>query len=254
MTAELAPETLTIAEVAAFSGLSAHTLRYYERIGLLDPVNRVHGGQRRYSADDLASLAFLQRLRATGMPIRDMQRFVELRRQGDATFAARRALLEAHRDEVLERIAELQRDLRRSPTRSRITRTWRPHPMSNETLTPDRYARGREKLAEVDGSAGEAVVDSLGDLGRHVVEYAFGDVYTRPGLSLRDRELAAVAMLAAKGGCEPQLDVHLHAARNVGLSIDELREVLIQVAPYAGFPAAINAMRRLQALETEEAS
>ena len=111
MTAELAPETLTIAEVAAFSGLSAHTLRYYERIGLLDPVNRVHGGQRRYSADDLASLAFLQRLRATGMPIRDMQRFVELRRQGDATVAARRALLEAHRDEVLERIAELQRDL-----------------------------------------------------------------------------------------------------------------------------------------------
>jgi 4-carboxymuconolactone decarboxylase len=97
-------------------------------------------------------------------------------------------------------------------------------------------------------------VDSLGDLGRHVVEYAFGDVYTRPGLSLRDRELAAVAMLAAKGGCEPQLDVHLHAARNVGLTIEELREVLIQVAPYAGFPAAINAMRRLQALEAEEAA
>ena len=71
----------------------------------------MHGGQRRYSADDLAWLAFLQRLRATGMPIRDMQRFVELRRQGDATIAARRALLEAHRDEVLERIAELQRDL-----------------------------------------------------------------------------------------------------------------------------------------------
>ena len=89
---------------------------------------------------------------------------------------------------------------------------------------------------------------------RNVVEFAFGDVYTRPGLSLRDRELAAVAMLAAKGGCEPQLDVHLHAARNVGLTVEELREVLIQVAPYAGFPAAINAMRRLQALEAEEAA
>jgi DNA-binding transcriptional MerR regulator len=109
--AELARDPLTIAEVAAVSGLSAHTLRYYERIGLLDPVARVHGGQRRYSAVDLAWLAFLQRLRATGMPIRDMQRFAELRRQGDETVSARRALLEAHRDDVLERIAELQRDL-----------------------------------------------------------------------------------------------------------------------------------------------
>jgi hypothetical protein len=88
--------------------------------------------------------------------------------------------------------------------------------MSTATQTSDRYARGRDKLAEVDGSAGEAIVDSLGDLGRHIVEYAFGDVYSRPGLSLRDRELATVAMLAAKGGCEPQLDVHLHAARNLG--------------------------------------
>ena len=102
---------LTIAEAAALSGLSAHTLRYYERIGLLDPVMRVHGGQRRYDAEDLAWLAFLQRLRATGMPIRDMQRYAELRRQGDGTLATRRALLEQHRDEVLERIAELQRDL-----------------------------------------------------------------------------------------------------------------------------------------------
>jgi 4-carboxymuconolactone decarboxylase len=125
----------------------------------------------------------------------------------------------------------------------------------NPTMTTaDRYARGRDKLIEVDGSAGEAIVDSLGDLGRHVVEFAYGDVYARPGLSLRDRELATVAMLAAKGDSEPQLDVHLRAALNVGLSIDELREVLIQVAPYAGFPAAINAMRRLQALEAEEAA
>jgi DNA-binding transcriptional MerR regulator len=101
----------TIAEVAALSGLSAHTLRYYERIGLLDPVARVHGGQRRYDAKDLAWLAFLQRLRTTGMPIRDMKRYAELRRQGESTLAMRRALLEEHRDEVLERIAELQRDL-----------------------------------------------------------------------------------------------------------------------------------------------
>jgi 4-carboxymuconolactone decarboxylase len=116
----------------------------------------------------------------------------------------------------------------------------------------DRYERGRARLAEVDGSAGEEVVDTLGDLGQMIVEFAFGDIYTRPGLSLRDRELVTVAMLAAMGAREPQLDVHLRAARNVGISDDELEEVIIQTVPYAGFPTAINAMRRLQALEEEE--
>lgn len=104
-------EQLTIAAVAEFTGLTAHTLRYYERIGLLDPVTRASGNARRYDSGDLAWLAFLQRLRATGMAIRDMQRFVALRREGDATVPARRALLEEHRDVVLERIAELHRDL-----------------------------------------------------------------------------------------------------------------------------------------------
>jgi 4-carboxymuconolactone decarboxylase len=116
----------------------------------------------------------------------------------------------------------------------------------------DRYERGRARLAEVDGSAGEEVVDTLGDLGRMIVEFAFGDIYTRPGLSLRDRELVTVAMLAAMGAREPQLDVHLRAARNVGISEDELAEVIIQTVPYAGFPTAINAMRRLQALQEQE--
>jgi len=101
----------TIQEAAERSGLSAHTLRYYERIGLLDPVARATGNQRRYDERDLAWLAFLQRLRATGMSIRNMRRFADLRRAGEDTFPDRRALLEEHRDEVLERIAELQRDL-----------------------------------------------------------------------------------------------------------------------------------------------
>jgi 4-carboxymuconolactone decarboxylase len=119
-------------------------------------------------------------------------------------------------------------------------------------IEKEHYERGRARLAEVDGSAGEEVVDTLGDLGRMIVEFAFGDIYTRPGLSLRDRELVTVAMLAAMGAREPQLDVHLRAARNVGISRDELEEVIIQTVPYAGFPTAINAMRRLQALEEDE--
>lgn len=115
----------------------------------------------------------------------------------------------------------------------------------------DRYDRGAEILAQIDGSDGQAVVDSLGDVGRYLVEFGFGDVYARPGLPLRDRELITVAMLAAMRAHESQLDFHLLAAHRVGISVDELREVIINVIPYAGFPAAINAIARLQALEAD---
>lgn len=119
------------------------------------------------------------------------------------------------------------------------------------TTTNERFERGARRLAEVDGSAGEEVVAPLGDLGRYIVEFAFGDVYSRDGLGLRDRELVTVAMLTALGGREPQLDVHLRAALRVGLTVDELRETIIHTVPYAGFPTAINAMRRLDALVAE---
>lgn len=109
-----------------------------------------------------------------------------------------------------------------------------------------RYGRGLAKLREVDGAAGEEVVDSLGDLGRYVVEFAFGDVYSRGVLSLREREISTVAMLASMGGCEPQLRVHLHAALNVGVSPGELEETIIHTVPYAGFPRAINGMKALK--------
>jgi len=102
---------LTIQQVAALTQLSEHTLRYYERIGLLDPVNRASSGHRRYSAQDIAWIEFLNRLRTTGMPIRKMQQFAELRRQGDLTVAERRMLLEAHRQEVQAHIDELQANL-----------------------------------------------------------------------------------------------------------------------------------------------
>ncbi len=101
----------TIGEVSAASGLTAHTLRWYERIGLLDPVDRSASGQRRYSDADLHRLAFLGRLRLTGMPVADMQRYVELARQGDRTSTARRDLLLAHREEVRQQIADLHATL-----------------------------------------------------------------------------------------------------------------------------------------------
>jgi DNA-binding transcriptional MerR regulator len=92
--------TLTISDAAAKSGISAHTLRYWERAGLLQPVSRNGSGHRRYAQEDLDRITFLTRLRATGMPIRQVRRYAELMNGGDETNEDRLALLEAHRDAV----------------------------------------------------------------------------------------------------------------------------------------------------------
>lgn len=111
-------------------------------------------------------------------------------------------------------------------------------------IDEDRYARGWNKLKEIDGQAGERVIESLKDiapdLGRYVIEFPFGDVYSRPGLDLKSREIATVAALTALGTAAPQLRVHLHAALNVGCTRQEIVEIMIQMAVYAGFPAALN--------------
>jgi DNA-binding transcriptional MerR regulator len=99
---------MTIAEAAERSGLSAHTLRYYERIGLIHPVDRGTNGHRRYGRDDLEWLDLLIKLRTTGMPIRQMVEYAELVRKGQRTVARRRAMLERHRAEITARMAELE--------------------------------------------------------------------------------------------------------------------------------------------------
>ena len=98
----------TISEVVAFTGLTAHTLRWYERIGLMSHIDRSHTGQRRYSNSDLDWLDFVGKLRMTGMPVADMVRYAELVREGESTYLDRRELLESTRRDVLARIAELQ--------------------------------------------------------------------------------------------------------------------------------------------------
>ncbi|MFD5703507.1 MerR family transcriptional regulator [Streptomyces lasiicapitis] len=98
----------TISEVVAVTGLTAHTLRWYERIGLMPHVDRSHTGQRRYRNRDLDWLTLVGKLRLTGMPVADMVRYAELVREGDHTFARRRDLLEQTRNDVRARIAELQ--------------------------------------------------------------------------------------------------------------------------------------------------
>lgn len=108
------------------------------------------------------------------------------------------------------------------------------------------YERGLRKLAEVDGAAGERVLASLADIspdfGRYIVGFGFGEIYSRPGLTLQQRELITVAMLTAMGNAQPQLKVHLAAALNVGLSRTEIVETMIQAGIYAGFPAALNGL------------
>ncbi|MQA12305.1 MAG: MerR family transcriptional regulator [Pseudonocardiaceae bacterium] len=100
--------TYSIAEAASSSGLSIDTLRYYERIGLVEPPARDPGGRRAYSDDDMAWLGFLTKLRTTGMPIRRMREYAHLRHAGLATAGRRKEILIEHRSDVLERIAELQ--------------------------------------------------------------------------------------------------------------------------------------------------
>ncbi|MEU1393975.1 MULTISPECIES: carboxymuconolactone decarboxylase family protein [unclassified Nonomuraea] len=108
-----------------------------------------------------------------------------------------------------------------------------------------RYEHGLEVLRKIDGEAGQRVVDALADvspeLAHQVVAWAFGEIYDRPGLAPRDRQLVTLGALTALGGCEPQLDVHVNAALNVGLTPDEIIESLLHSAVYCGMPRALNA-------------
>jgi DNA-binding transcriptional MerR regulator len=102
---------LTIQQVAEATGLSGHTLRYYERIGLIHPIDRAGNTHRRYTQDDVGWIEFLMRLRATGMSIQDMQTYAQLQREGDATLPQRVAMLRTLRQKVEQHIGELNAHL-----------------------------------------------------------------------------------------------------------------------------------------------
>ena len=109
-----------------------------------------------------------------------------------------------------------------------------------------RFQRGWTKLEEIDGEAGVRVVEALRDVApdfaRYLVEFPFGDIYARPGLDLRAREIATIAALTALGNAAPQLRVHVEAGLNVGVEPSEIVEIVMQMAVYAGFPAALNGL------------
>lgn len=109
-----------------------------------------------------------------------------------------------------------------------------------------RFERGRQLLDQIDGQGGARVVASLADIapdfGKYLLEFPFGDIYARPGLDLKSREIATVAALTALGNALPQLRVHITGALNVGCSREEIVETIMQMAVYAGFPAALNGL------------
>ncbi len=109
----------------------------------------------------------------------------------------------------------------------------------------ERFERGMKVLTTIDGKSGQKVIDSLAEispeLGHQIVAWAFGDIYDRSGLAPRDRQLVTLGMLTALGGCEPQLEVHINAALNTGLTSEEIVEALLHSAVYCGMPKALNA-------------
>lgn len=117
--------------------------------------------------------------------------------------------------------------------------------MSETTTREQRYDHGRSVLDAIDGAAGVNVIEALADispeLAHQVVAWGFGEIYSRPALAPRDRQLVTLGMLTALGGCEPQLDVHVNAALNVGLSPQQIVEALLHSSVYCGFPRALNA-------------
>ena len=113
-------------------------------------------------------------------------------------------------------------------------------------MSNTRFELGSETLKEIDGIGGENVIQSLQDIapdvGKYIIEFAFGDVYTRPELSMQEREMITITSLLTTGGCEPQLEVHINGSLNVGLSPEKIIETFILCIPYTGFPKVLNAI------------
>jgi 4-carboxymuconolactone decarboxylase len=108
----------------------------------------------------------------------------------------------------------------------------------------NRFQTGLEQFREIDGEAIEKIIDELKDvspdLGKFIIEYAYGDIYSRKGLDIKSKEIAIIAALTALGNAQPQLKFHINAGLNIGLTEIEIKETILLMSVYAGFPAALN--------------
>ena len=111
----------------------------------------------------------------------------------------------------------------------------------------ERRERGLARLAELgDHPGGEAFLQRMGDMGDWLVDFVFGDVHSRPGLSARERELIILGVLTGLGGCEPQVRAHVQTLQEIGVTDSEIEEAILQTVPYTGFPRSINALKVLR--------
>ena len=116
-----------------------------------------------------------------------------------------------------------------------------------------RRARALARLAELgDEPGGDEFLARMGVLGDWIVDFAFGDVHTRPGLSARERELIILAVLATVGSSDPQVRAHIRALRAIDVPWNEIEETILQITPYAGIPRAVNAMKVLRTEQEAE--
>ncbi len=115
------------------------------------------------------------------------------------------------------------------------------------TELPERRKRGLARLAELgDEPGGEEFLARMGDMGDWLVDFVFGEVHARPGLAARERELIILSALTTLGSCDPQVRAHVRALRALAVPFAEIEEAILQTAPYAGFPRAINALKVLR--------
>ena len=114
----------------------------------------------------------------------------------------------------------------------------------NTMNNDNRFQSGLKQFREIDGEAIEKIIDELKDvspdLGKFIIEYAYGDIYSRKGLDLKSKEIAIIAALTALGNAQPQLKFHINAGLNIGLTEIEIKETILLMSVYAGFPAALN--------------
>ncbi|WP_405005738.1 carboxymuconolactone decarboxylase family protein [Kitasatospora purpeofusca] len=127
--------------------------------------------------------------------------------------------------------------------------------MSTPPTTDDRLARGLAEMARITGGHTphlDAVDGIAPDLARYAVEFAFGDIYARGGLTTPERQLITLGVLAALGDAEPQLAAHVRAAFTVGLTVEQVVEAVMHIVPFAGFPRALNAMTVVERVVAEQ--
>ncbi|GAU78370.1 carboxymuconolactone decarboxylase family protein [Fusibacter sp. 3D3] len=274
---------MEISQVSERFKIKAHTLRYYESIGLIQNIERDASGKRAYSEKDLVWLDMIMRLRATGMPIEKMKTYarpvLDLKSKEIAVVAALTAIgtaepqLKVHINGALNvgcSINEVKEVMLQMSGYSRFPSTINAMNALKEVLEarkkqgiqdkegalatktcsePDRFKQGSKMLAVLDEAQLAILESTYNDFAPDLVKLvvnSYADVISRDNLDLRYRQIATIAALTALGNAKPQLKFHIKAGLNIGLSKEEITEIMYLMTVYTGFPSAINGINALK--------